>query len=61
MAVPKKKTSKSRRNMRRSHHALKTAASAECKNCGELKRPHHVCGACGHYDDREVVASGGAA
>ncbi|MEP3036839.1 MAG: 50S ribosomal protein L32, partial [Pseudoruegeria sp.] len=22
----------------------------------ELKRPHHVCGACGHYDDREIVA-----
>ncbi|NIR31140.1 MAG: 50S ribosomal protein L32, partial [Gammaproteobacteria bacterium] len=24
-------------------------------NCGELKRPHHVCAACGHYKDREVV------
>ena len=23
---------------------------------GELRRPHHVCGACGHYDGREVVA-----
>jgi large subunit ribosomal protein L32 len=22
-----------------------------------LKRPHHVCGACGHYDAREVVAT----
>jgi large subunit ribosomal protein L32 len=55
MAVPKKKTSKSRRNMRRSHHALQGAAYAECKNCGELKRPHHVCAACGHYDGREVV------
>jgi large subunit ribosomal protein L32 len=61
MAVPKKKTSKSRRNMRRSHHALKASAQVECKNCGELKRPHHVCGACGHYDDREVVAGAGAA
>jgi large subunit ribosomal protein L32 len=29
----------------------------ECSNCGELKRPHHVCSACGHYDSREVVAS----
>lgn len=56
MAVPKKKTSKSRRNMRRAHHALKAASYTECSNCGELKRPHHVCAACGHYDGREVVA-----
>jgi len=28
----------------------------ECTNCGELKRPHHVCASCGHYADREVVA-----
>ncbi len=55
MAVPKKKTSKSRRNMRRSHDALVGAAHAECPNCGELKRPHHVCASCGHYDGREVV------
>lgn len=57
MAVPKKKTSKSRRDMRRSHHALKGAAYAECPNCGELKRPHHVCANCGHYDGREVVGA----
>ena len=56
MAVPKKKTSKSRRNMRRSHHALKPATYTECSNCGEMKRPHHVCAACGYYDGREVVA-----
>ena len=55
MAVPKRKTSPSRRNMRRSHHALSVAAHAECPKCGEPKRPHHVCGACGHYADREVV------
>jgi large subunit ribosomal protein L32 len=55
MAVPKKKTSKSRRNMRRSHHALGASAHVECKNCGELTRPHHVCPACGHYNQREVV------
>ena len=55
MAVPKRKTSPSRRNMRRSHDALKPSANAECSNCGELKRPHHVCPACGHYDGREVV------
>jgi large subunit ribosomal protein L32 len=47
MAVPKKKVSPSRRNMRRSHDALAAASYSECPNCGELKRPHH---------SREVVA-----
>jgi len=56
MAVPKRKKSTSRRDMRRSHHALVPAAHNECPNCGEPKRPHHVCGACGHYDGREVAA-----
>lgn len=60
MAVPKKKVSKSRRNMRRAHHALKSSALNECPNCGELKRPHHVCESCGHYDGREVVEAAGA-
>ena len=54
MAVPKKKTSRSRRNMRRSHHALSPPAYAECPDSGELKRPHHLCPSCGHYDGREV-------
>lgn len=61
MAVPKKKTSKSRRNMRRSHHALTVASYNECTSCGELKRPHHVCGSCGQYDNRDVVQSAPAA
>ena len=42
--------------MRRAHDGLKAANPAECSNCGELKRPHHVCPECGHYGDREVVA-----
>ena len=60
MAVPKKKVTRSRRDMRRSHHALKVVASMECPNCGELTRPHHVCASCGHYDEREVVVKGEA-
>ncbi len=55
MAVPKRKTSPSKRNMRRSHHALTGVAHGECPNCGELKRTHQVCLSCGHYDGREVV------
>ena len=55
MATPKKKTSKSRRDMRRSHEALKANPMMECPNCGEMMRPHHVCEACGYYNKREVV------
>ena len=61
MATPKKKTSKSRRDMRRSHQALEGNSYQECPNCGELKRPHNVCPACGQYDGREVVAKKAAA
>ena len=57
MAVPQNKVTKSKRNMRRAPDALVASNPAECSNCGELKRPHHVCGACGHYDAREVIAS----
>ncbi|SVD36482.1 uncharacterized protein METZ01_LOCUS389336 [marine metagenome] len=61
MAVPKKKISMSRRGQRRSHDALKPSAYAECQNCGELKRAHHVCPACGYYNDREVSEPSNAA
>ncbi|AML52531.1 50S ribosomal protein L32 [Falsihalocynthiibacter arcticus] len=56
MAVPKSKITKSRRGMRQSHDSLTAENPNECNNCGELKRPHHVCGACGHYADREIIA-----
>ena len=52
MATPKKKVSKSRRDMRRSHDALTPNSYQECPNCGELKRPHHVCPKCGQYDGK---------
>lgn len=54
MAVPKKKTSTSRRDMRRAHHALSDINTTECPNCGARKLPHHVCSSCGHYNGRQV-------
>lgn len=55
MAVPKRKTSKSKRNMRRSHHALKTEAYVEDKSSGELRRPHHIDLATGMYRGRQIL------
>ncbi|MHA1564673.1 MAG: 50S ribosomal protein L32, partial [Alphaproteobacteria bacterium] len=39
---------------------LKSPSVGECSNCGELKRDHHVCAACGHYGGREVAEVSGA-
>ena len=58
MAVPKRKVSPSCRNMRRAHDALGTNAYVEDKDTGELKRPHNLCGHCGYYNGREVIAVG---
>lgn len=57
MATPKRKKSPSRRGMRRSHHALKGTNTTECKNCGAPKLPHHVCAACGHYEEMAVIVA----
>lgn len=55
MAVPKKKTSKSRRNMRRSHHKLEDIQLTECSNCGAKKLPHHLCDSCGYYKGVQII------
>jgi large subunit ribosomal protein L32 len=56
MAVPKRKTSPSRRGMRRAHDSLPVESFQECPNCGELKRPHNLCNHCGHYNGREIIS-----
>lgn len=57
MAVPKRKTSPSRRGMRQSHLALdKTNAVVEDKTTGELKRSHHV-SPDGMYNGRKVTSA----
>ncbi len=55
MAVPKKRTSKANKNMRRSHHALSATNLINCPNCAEKMRPHRVCPSCGFYKGKEVV------
>jgi large subunit ribosomal protein L32 len=54
-ALPKRKISKSRRDRRRSHHALKTFHLVPCPECGSMKRAHHVCLDCGKYRGRQIV------
>ncbi|HMN52239.1 MAG: 50S ribosomal protein L32 [Xanthobacteraceae bacterium] len=61
MAVPKRKTSPSRRGMRRSADALKTTAYVEDKDSGELRRPHHVDLKSGMYKGRQILKPKGEA
>ena len=55
MAVPRKKTSKSKRGMRRAHQGLKSPAYTEDKTSGELKRPHHIDLVTGVYRGRQIL------
>jgi len=55
MAVPKRKTSPSKRNMRRSHHALETPNWIEDSSSGEPVRPHHIDLKTGMYRGRQVT------
>ena len=56
MAVPKKRTSRSVRDMRRSHDALEFNAAVEsCPQCSEPKLRHRICAACGTYRGRSIL------
>jgi len=58
MAVPKKKISRSRRNMRRfaGGNQLEKTQLMTCPNCSEPTRPHRICG-CGFYAGKAVLPS----
>jgi large subunit ribosomal protein L32 len=58
MAVPKKKTSKSKRNMRRASngsYALTFPNVVINKTTGEYQLPHHISLTDGFYGDKQVV------
>jgi len=70
VAVPKRKTSKARKRLRRSHDALaqpnvpkaqKVRAPGSrsgkffCANCNQPKSPHAVCPNCGYYRGKSVI------
>ncbi|OQY56998.1 MAG: 50S ribosomal protein L32 [Desulfobacteraceae bacterium 4572_88] len=55
MAVPKRKTSKSKRDKRRTHQKITGPGLSTCSQCSELKLPHHMCPSCGTYKGRTVI------
>jgi large subunit ribosomal protein L32 len=57
VAVPKRRTTRSKRNMRRANHDKVAAPTiVPCANCGAMTVPHRVCAACGKYDGRTIQA-----
>jgi len=55
VACPKRKTSKSRKNKRRTHWVGKSINLVECPRCHEFRLPHHVCPACGYYNGEKII------
>ncbi|MBW2275183.1 MAG: 50S ribosomal protein L32 [Deltaproteobacteria bacterium] len=55
MAVPKRKTSKAKRDKRRSHDFLTAGGRSVCPQCKAPKQPHRVCGNCGSYRGRTLI------
>ena len=55
MAVPKRKTSTSKKKMRRSHHKLSTVKIVEDKKSGEYKLSHHVDLKSGYYNGKKIL------
>ena len=55
MAVPKRKTSKSKRNMRRSHDALQITNVIEDKESGEPRLSHRIDISTGTYNGKKIL------
>jgi len=55
MAIcPQRRTSKTRKRLRRTHFKLELPGMMVCPNCGEMKLAHTICKECGFYDGKLV-------
>jgi large subunit ribosomal protein L32 len=54
MAVPKRKTSKARRDKRRAQHGIQAPRLSVCPHCHQPKRSHEMCPNCKTYRGREI-------
>lgn len=56
MAHPKRKTSKMRRDKRRTHYKAKETQLSTCSNCGTAHESHTVCPSCGYYKGQLAIS-----
>lgn len=55
MAHPKRKTSKTRRDKRRTHYKAEAPTLVICSNCGAPVKYHRVCSECGYYKGQLAI------
>ena len=55
MAVPFRRTSKTKKRMRRTHLKKDLPGMTTCTKCGEVIKPHRACTECGNYKGKEVI------
>lgn len=55
MALPKRRTSKTKKRSRRTHWKIAAPALSRCPKCDEVVEPHRACPHCGHYKGRKVM------
>ena len=53
MAVPFRRTSKTKKRMRRTHLKKEVGALTTCPKCGATIQPHRACMACGFYKGKD--------
>ena len=49
MAVPFRRTSKTKKRMRRTHLKKEVGTLTKCPKCGATIQPHRACMKCGYY------------
>ncbi|MBR1417075.1 MAG: 50S ribosomal protein L32 [Bacilli bacterium] len=55
MAVPARRTSITKKRMRRTHLKKEARTTVSCPNCGEPIQPHRACVKCGFYKGKNVL------
>jgi len=55
MAVPYRRTGKTKKRLRRSHYKISVEGLSICSNCGALVKSHTVCNKCGYYDGKQII------
>lgn len=55
MAVPFRRTSKTKKRMRRTHLKKTASTLTTCPNCKAVIKPHRMCPKCGYYKGQEIV------